>query len=48
MLSAVIESLILFWLTGWSVLWMASAASKRPAGIRSTYAGSFVLSVKLA
>ena len=48
MLSAVIESLILFWLTGWSVLWIASAASPRPAGIRSTYAGSFVLSVKLA
>lgn len=43
MLSAVIESLILFWLSGWSVLWLAGAASTRPA-----YAGSFVLSVKLA
>jgi hypothetical protein len=48
MLSAVIESLILFWLTGWSVLWLAGAVSKRPAGIRPAYSGSFALSVKLA
>ncbi len=43
MLSVAIESLILFWLAGWSVLWFA-----RTASARTGYSGSFVMSIKVA